>query len=83
MIKDAWKLTSPLWHRREVRKLFQKAILLGVHRKKAGVLAVPPDDLVLQTTDTLFGLAYNHAEFVLSRVRAVEHVPSAQLSATW
>ena len=48
---------------RQARKLFRKAIILGVHRAKVGVLAVPADELLLQAGDELFGLAYNGAEF--------------------
>lgn len=60
---------------RQARKLFRKAVLLGVHRVSVGVLAVPADELVLQASDELFGLAYNAAEFKVSgatvAVRAV------------
>ena len=48
---------------RQARKLFRRAIILGVHRAKVGVLAVPADELLLQAGDELFGLAYNGAEF--------------------
>lgn len=49
--------------------MFKESSLLGVHRGGPGVYANPPDSLVIEKGDTLFGLAYDGKHFAISRVR--------------
>ena len=60
MIADVKRLIAY----REARTLFPKSILLGVHQAD-GVYANAPEDLLIGKDDTVFGLAYDHSQFVM------------------